>query len=116
MKSLRIEIEEALHNDLKMKAIQDGLTVSELVRNKIEEIIVGDTPQENSTPEVVQESQENKIDTEAILKVKEALDEAESKPSYQAKLKEAIGMRTCKNGHIVNSYTQRCTQKDCKYS
>lgn len=40
MKSLRIELEEELHTELKIKAAQRGTTVSEMLRDTIENLIL----------------------------------------------------------------------------
>ncbi len=87
MKSLRIEIDSDIHTDLKLLAIKEGTTVSELIRD----LIVGAVGSPRiSTPELKQPMENKKYN----------------------KVYEAI---VCKNGHILNQFG-RCMQKGCKYA
>ena len=59
-----------------------------------------------------------------VPEIKKMQEKAISRPVKEVSPEEATKLadeivrtfNTCKNGHLTNSYTGRCTQKDCKYA
>ncbi|MDQ5913974.1 MAG: ParG [Patescibacteria group bacterium] len=94
MKRLNIDLEEELHKELKIKAAEGGYTISEYIRSQIEMLVV-------HKPDVVT-YQSAKI-------IKEVSDYKDKE--FKGNLKGE-----CRNGHLTNKITGRCSQKDCKYS
>jgi len=93
MKSLRIELEPDIHKDLKLQAVKNGTTVSELVRDAIMELIqpTHQTPALGKTPAAIGAIARGKLDTIGDLNI------------------------MCKNGHLLGKFG-KCMEKGCKYS
>lgn len=105
MKPLQIYIPEELLKSLKQRALDEGTTMSEIVRRKLDIASL----------------------TEAYVHAKviePALEDPELDPALKARLmkEQAIKafngkeLKQCKNGHYIPDGRHKCLEKGCKYS
>lgn len=109
MKPIQVFLEPDIHKDLKLKAIERGTTVSELVRDAIMGVIDGDVVNVYGTPTIPPKN-----------KTKESV-AVSSKPQNSPTIeipKEVYRAfdKTCKAGHPIPKGRDRCLTKDCKYA
>lgn len=105
MKQLRVDIDSDIHTDLKLLAVKQNTTVSELVRDAVMRLV---DPSPKSSPKPILEVKNIKVNKNGTLSPKDP-----TKPSQIKAIRPTL--EVCKNGHIL-SFTGRCTQKDCKYA
>ena len=103
MKRLNIDLEDELHKELKIKAAENGYTISEYIRSQIEMLVI-------HKPDIVTYKDPPKLSTE-ITTEPTTIDI--SKDAVKAYLNTDI--KVCKNGHILNKFG-KCMEKGCKYS
>lgn len=110
MKLLQLHIPEDFHKELKQEALNQNMSLKDLVISALEPILKTKHPK--TAPAVIELT---KLANDPVSKtVEDVVEDIENQEVAKSAMKGDLSW--CKNGHPIPSGKSRCMGKGCKYS